>query len=175
MDLHGRVQNITPEPQNRQCQSSSRNDINEERGADAHEEVEHEVEECLLQPKTFTERDDSLLEADGEHRRAGRQCEPRTSPLEEEPRYRTEHCQSDMTYSSQQPTKGNADGEWTFYSPHTPPEKAMSTLKALVLFSVLSSDLSPLRMPTMIARTTISPAEHTAKDTLDILFRSSDS
>ena len=57
----------------------------------------------------------------------------------------------------------------------TPPENAMSTLNALVLFSVLSSDLRPLRIPTMTARMMISPAEHTAKDTLDIRFLSSDS
>ena len=57
----------------------------------------------------------------------------------------------------------------------TPPENAMSTLNALVLFSVLSSERSPLRMPTMTARMRISPAEHTAKETLEIRFRWRDS
>ena len=61
------------------------------------------------------------------------------------------------------------------HSRHTPPEKAMSTLNAFVLFSVLSSDLRPFKMPTMMARTMISPAEHTAKEMLEILFLSSDS
>ena len=51
----------------------------------------------------------------------------------------------------------------------------MSTLTAFVLFSVLASDLRPFRIPTMTARMTISPAEHTANDTLDIRFLSSDS
>ena len=51
----------------------------------------------------------------------------------------------------------------------------MSTLNAFVLFSVLASDLRPFRMPTITARMMISPAEQTAKDTLEILFLSSDS
>lgn len=57
----------------------------------------------------------------------------------------------------------------------TPPEKAMITLKALVLFSVLSPDLRPFNMPTIIARTTISPAEQTANEILEIRFRIIDS
>ena len=61
------------------------------------------------------------------------------------------------------------------HSRHTPPEKAMSTLNALVLFSVLSSELSPLRMPTMTARMRISPAEHTVNEMLEIRFRCRDS
>jgi hypothetical protein len=44
-------------------------------------------------------------------------------------------------------------------------------LNALVLFSVLASDLTPLRMPTMIARTTISPSEQMVKDMLEMRFR----
>ena len=61
------------------------------------------------------------------------------------------------------------------HSRHTPPEKAMSTLNAFVLFSVLSSDFRPFRIPTMIARMMISPAEQTANETLEIRFRSMDS
>lgn len=61
------------------------------------------------------------------------------------------------------------------YSRHIPPENAIKTLKALVLFSVLASDLRPFRIPTMIANTSISPAEHTAKETLEMRFRSIDS
>ena len=54
--------------------------------------------------------------------------------------------------------------------PQTPPENAIKTLNAFVLFSVLSSDLTPFRMPTITARTKISPAEHTAKETLEMRF-----
>ena len=61
------------------------------------------------------------------------------------------------------------------YSPQTPPENATRTLKALVLFSVLSSLLIPLRIPTMIASMTISPAELTVKDIFEMRFRSIDS
>lgn len=57
----------------------------------------------------------------------------------------------------------------------TPPEKAMSALNAFVLFSVLASDFKPFRMPTMIARMIISPAEQTANETLDMRLRSIDS
>lgn len=59
-------------------------------------------------------------------------------------------------------------------SNHTPPEKAIRTLKAFVLFSVLSSDLRPLRIPTMIAKITISPAEQIAKDVFDMRLRESE-
>ena len=55
-----------------------------------------------------------------------------------------------------------------------PPEKAIRTLNAFVLFSVLSSDRRPFKIPTMTARIRISPAEHTKKDMLDNLFRDSD-
>ena len=58
---------------------------------------------------------------------------------------------------------------------HTPPENAIRTLNALVLFSVLSSDFRPFKMPTMTARMMISPAEQTANEMLDILFLSIDS
>ena len=61
------------------------------------------------------------------------------------------------------------------YAHHTPPEKAMRTLNALVLFSVLSSECRPFSMPTMMARMMISPAEQTANDTFEILFLSMDS
>ena len=56
------------------------------------------------------------------------------------------------------------------YLPQTPPENAIKTLNAFVLFSVLSSDLTPFRMPTITARIRISPAEHTAKETLEMRF-----
>jgi hypothetical protein len=36
---------------------------------------------------------------------------------------------------------------------------------------VLSSDLTPLRMPTIIARTIISPREEMVKDMLEMRFR----
>lgn len=61
------------------------------------------------------------------------------------------------------------------YSRHTPPEKAIKTLKPLVLFSVLWSDLRPLRIPTIIASITISPAEQTAKEMFDTRLRAIDS
>ena len=51
----------------------------------------------------------------------------------------------------------------------------MRTLNAFVLFSVLASDLRPLRMPTITARMIISPAEETAKETFDMRFLSIDS
>lgn len=51
------------------------------------------------------------------------------------------------------------------------PEKAIRTLKAFVLFSVLRSDLRPLRIPTMTTRIRISPAELTAKDTFETRLR----
>lgn len=57
----------------------------------------------------------------------------------------------------------------------TLPEKAMITLKALVLFSVLSPDLRPFNMPIIIARTTISPAEQIANEILEIRLRIMDS
>jgi hypothetical protein len=57
----------------------------------------------------------------------------------------------------------------------TPPEKAMITLKALVLFSVLSLDLRPFKMPIIIARTIISPAEQMANEILEIRLRIMDS
>ena len=56
------------------------------------------------------------------------------------------------------------------YLPQTPPENATRTLKALVLFSVLASLLMAFRIPTMIARMTISPAELTANEIFDIRF-----
>jgi len=55
-----------------------------------------------------------------------------------------------------------------------PPEKAIRTLNAFVLFSVLSSDRRPFKIPTMTARIRISPAEHTKKDMLDNRFRDSE-
>ena len=61
------------------------------------------------------------------------------------------------------------------YLPQTPPENAIKTLNALVLFSVLSSDLTPFRMPAITASIKISPAEHTAKETLEMRFLWSDS
>ena len=61
------------------------------------------------------------------------------------------------------------------HSRHTPPEKAMSTLNAFVLFSVLSSDLIAFSIPTMTTKMMISPAEQTAKETFDIRLRCSDS
>jgi hypothetical protein len=57
----------------------------------------------------------------------------------------------------------------------TPPENAMITLKALVLFSVLSPDLRPFKIPIIIARTMISPAEQTANEILEMRFRIMDS
>ena len=60
--------------------------------------------------------------------------------------------------------------------PHqTPPENAIRTLKAFVLFSTLESDFRPFKMPTIIAKMTISPREHTVKEMLEILFLSIDS
>ena len=47
----------------------------------------------------------------------------------------------------------------------------MRTLKALVLFSVLSSEWMAFRMPTMMASTTISPTEQTVKDKLEMRLR----
>ena len=61
-------------------------------------------------------------------------------------------------------------GEEEVHLPQTPPENAIKTLNAFVLFSVLSSDLMPFRMPTITARIMISPAEHTAKETLEMRF-----
>ena len=58
---------------------------------------------------------------------------------------------------------------------HTPPENAISTLNALVLLSALASAFSALRMPTMIARITISPAELMAKEILETRLRAKDS
>ena len=66
----------------------------------------------------------------------------------------------------------NHDGR---YIRQTPPEKAMSALNAFVLFSVLASDLRPLRIPTMTARMMISPAEETANETFEMRFLSMDS
>ena len=63
--------------------------------------------------------------------------------------------------------KKSAEG---VYLPQTPPENAIKTLNAFVLFSVLSSDLMPFRIPTITARIMISPAEHTAKETLEMRF-----
>jgi len=57
----------------------------------------------------------------------------------------------------------------------TPPENAMITLKALVLFSVLSPDLRPFKIPIIIARIMISPAEQTANEILEMRFRIMDS
>ena len=51
----------------------------------------------------------------------------------------------------------------------------MRTLNALVLFSVLASDLIPLSIPTIIARMMISPAEQTAKEMFDMRLRAIDS
>ena len=51
----------------------------------------------------------------------------------------------------------------------------MSALNAFVLFSVLSSALIPLRIPTMIARITISPTEDTVNEMLETLFLAKDS
>lgn len=61
------------------------------------------------------------------------------------------------------------------YVRHTPPENAISTLKAFVLFSTLASDLMPFKMPTMIAKMTISPTEQTANDMFDMRFLAMDS
>ena len=47
----------------------------------------------------------------------------------------------------------------------------MRMLKAFVLFSVLSSEWMALRMPTMMASTTISPTEQTVKDKLEMRLR----
>lgn len=58
---------------------------------------------------------------------------------------------------------------------HTAPVYAIVMLKALVLFSVLSLDLSPFKMPTMIARMITSPAEQTAKDMFEIRLRARES
>jgi hypothetical protein len=58
---------------------------------------------------------------------------------------------------------------------HTPPENAISTLKALVLFSTLASDFKALRMPIMIARTKTSPAELIASEILETRLRAKDS
>ena len=57
----------------------------------------------------------------------------------------------------------------------TAPANAINMLKARVFFSALSSALTPLRIPIMIARMTISPAEEMAKDTFDIRLRESES
>jgi len=59
--------------------------------------------------------------------------------------------------------------EWVS-SRQTAPENAISTLNALVLFSVLSSECKPFRMPTITARMMISPAEQTANDMFEIRF-----
>ena len=58
---------------------------------------------------------------------------------------------------------------------HTPPENARSTLKALVLFSTLASDLTALRIPIMIARIKTSPAELIANEILETRLRAKDS
>lgn len=59
-------------------------------------------------------------------------------------------------------------------SSHAPPENAIRTLKALVLFSVLASDFMPLRMPTMMTRMKISPREQIVNDMLEMRFRESE-
>lgn len=56
-----------------------------------------------------------------------------------------------------------------------PPEKAIRTLKALVLFSGLRSDFKPLRIPIITTSIKTSPAEHTANEMLDIRFLCNDS
>jgi hypothetical protein len=68
----------------------------------------------------------------------------------------------------------NETGRSSMHAHQTPPEKAINTLNALVLFSTLSSDFKPLRIPTMIARMTISPAEQMAKDMFEIRLRESE-
>lgn len=55
-----------------------------------------------------------------------------------------------------------------------PPEKAIKTLNALVLFSVLSSAFSAFRIPIMMTRMMISPREQTVNEMLDIRFRDRD-
>jgi hypothetical protein len=58
---------------------------------------------------------------------------------------------------------------------HMPPENAMSTLNALVLFSTLASDLSALRMPIMTRIMATSPAELMTNDILETRLRAMDS
>lgn len=61
------------------------------------------------------------------------------------------------------------------YAHHIPPAKAIKVLNALVLFSVLWSDLTAFKIPTMTARIMISPSEQTANETFDIRLRCRDS
>ena len=58
---------------------------------------------------------------------------------------------------------------------HTPPEKARSTLKALVLFSTLASDFKALSIPIMIARIKTSPAELIANEIFETRLSAKDS
>ena len=55
-------------------------------------------------------------------------------------------------------------------SHHTPPVNAIKTLNARVLFSTLSSACRALKIPTITTRMSISPAEQTVKEMLEILF-----
>ena len=48
-------------------------------------------------------------------------------------------------------------------------------LNAFVLFSVLASECTPFKIPTMIAKMTTSPTEAIVKDILETRLRSSDS
>ena len=105
---------------------------------DAHWEVTDEVQERLLEPHALAERNDGLLEPNSEHRRSRGEREPRPPLLKEEPRQRAKHW-GGTTISSCIWKEGGARLD----ARQTPPENAMSTLNALVLFSVLSSDRSP--------------------------------
>jgi hypothetical protein len=61
------------------------------------------------------------------------------------------------------------------YLHQTAPEKAISTLNAFVLFSVLSPAFIPSRIPTMIMRINISPMEETVNEMFETLFLDRDS
>lgn len=83
---------------------------------------------------------------------------------------------SSINHGKAQSTVGQAGGPRTEkHNIHqTPPENAIKTLNAFVLFSVLSSDRKPLRIPTITASIIISPAEHTVNEIFDIRFRASE-
>lgn len=57
------------------------------------------------------------------------------------------------------------------YLHQTPPEKAIKTLNAFVLLSVLCSECIPRSMPTITAKMINSPAEQIANETFEIRLR----
>lgn len=129
------------------------------------------MQERLLQPHALSECDVSLFETYSEQGGTRWERQPRSAFLNQKPGDGAEHwcCRNHQHryFLEKKCERGSVH--------QTPPAKAINTLNAFVLFSVLSSDLRALRIPTMTARIKISPAEQTAKETLEMRFRWSDS